>query len=164
MPIPMPNTPINGNVEITATLCFTSDVDPADTFYYTKSGVEVTFRPHSKKDIGKNGHPKSDDFFKEEKKFLTENELIKDGGKWETTLHAKKTKRGTSLFEPFFDIRYHERENGKNCNYQVNIPYALVVTIHAKKAPRLYNNIVAKYRNQLQQLRPKTRIEISNQG
>ena len=158
--IPIPDETIDGEVEITATLCFTSDVDPADTFYYTKSGVDINFRPHSKKGIGANGHPKKDDFFKEENKFLNENELKKDGGKWETTLHAKKTKRGSSLFEPCFDIRYHERINGMTQNSQQSIPYALVVTIHSKKMPNLYNKIVSKYKNKLQQLKPQLRAEI----
>ncbi len=44
-PIPLPTGPIAGMVTINATLCYATPVDPHHPGNYTRSGLEVTFRP-----------------------------------------------------------------------------------------------------------------------
>jgi Subtilisin-like serine proteases len=45
-PIPLPNETLAGKVSIKATLCYVTAIDPHHPDNYTKSGLEVTFRPH----------------------------------------------------------------------------------------------------------------------
>jgi hypothetical protein len=40
---------MSGMVEITATFCFATPTDPQDPLNYTRSGLEVRFRPHDKR-------------------------------------------------------------------------------------------------------------------
>jgi hypothetical protein len=64
MQIPIPSDPMTGMVEITATFCFATTTDPQDPLNYTRSGLEVRFRPHDRKrkDLGQI-HPDSSYFF-----------------------------------------------------------------------------------------------------
>ena len=41
--------PMSGTVDITATFCFATPTDPQDPLNYTRSGLEVRFRPHDGK-------------------------------------------------------------------------------------------------------------------
>jgi hypothetical protein len=47
--IPYPEEQLKGKVKISATLCFASETDPQDPIHYTRSGLEVCFRPHDQK-------------------------------------------------------------------------------------------------------------------
>ncbi len=64
MQIPIPIDPMSGMVDITATFCFATPTDPQDPLNYTRSGLEVRFRPHDqkRKDPGQL-HPDSSFFF-----------------------------------------------------------------------------------------------------
>ena len=44
-PIPIPAVKMNGNIILLATLCYATPVDPKDPANYTRSGLEVRFRP-----------------------------------------------------------------------------------------------------------------------
>lgn len=51
-------------VTITATFCFASATDPQDPLNYTRSGLEVRFRPHDRKRKDpKQLHPNTSWFF-----------------------------------------------------------------------------------------------------
>lgn len=149
-PVPLPAEMLKGNVQLKATFCYASPVDPQDAGAYTKAGLIVTFRPHrdkKKKDkitqkISVN--PASYSFFPSTD-FRTEEEQRADLGKWETVLHAEHTFRGSSLLEPVFDVHYNARDAGGTSSGAQRIRYALVVTIEALKHPNLHAEILKNH-------------------
>ncbi|RYD55625.1 MAG: S8 family peptidase [Sphingobacteriales bacterium] len=167
-PIPLPNIPLKGNVKLKATLCYATACDAHHPDNYTRSGLEVTFRPHKdKKRKVQPGepiplHPISKSFFqKEQKSFLTEEELRRDAWKWENCLHGDVTFRGTSLNGSFFDIHYNARAEGRNDTRSQELAYALVVTVEARSGIDLYNQVIRKYATILEPLIPLVDIPIS---
>jgi len=160
-PIPIPNVTLSGNVKIKATLCYVTSVDPHHPDCYTKSGLEVTFRPHKDKkrkvEEGESEpmHPMSKAFFNETKKsFQTEAELRQDSWKWENCIHAEKTFRGTSLSDPVFDIHFNARSEGHDDSQGQELQYALIITVEAQRVPDLYDQVIRRYATQLEQLQP----------
>lgn len=159
--IPVPKGPLSGMVEISATFCFATATDPQDPIHYTRSGLEVTFRPNENaKKKSAQLHPDSQGFFRSETSFQTEHELRADSHKWETTLHASKKFRGNRLDNPCFDIHYNAREGGRNADSPRKIPYALIVTVKASQIKDLYNQIVQRYRTVLETLQPVIQVPI----
>lgn len=157
--IPVPVN-ITGDITISATLCYASETDPQDTCSYTRSGIEVIFRPHEEKIDDDAKQAKSSSFFSQSKLYKTESELRKDAHKWETALHAKVTKRGTSLKNPIFDIHYNAREFGGDAKKPSPIPYAMVITIESKVNKKIYDDVLRRYRHQLEPLVPVIEIPI----
>jgi len=157
--IPIPVDTLAGMVNLRATFCFMTETDPQDPGNYTRSGLEVTFRPHAEKRKKGAEHASSAPFF-QLKAFSAEDELRLDAHKWETTLHREVTKFGSSLKDPVFDIHYNARAGGALTNAAKKIPYALVVTVSAPKVPDIYNKIVRRYATLLQPLRPVLPIQI----
>lgn len=158
--IPIPRSVV-GYVTITATLCFASETDPQDVCSYTRSGIEVIFRPHDTKIKAKAKNPKTSPFFSISNLYNTENELRNDAHKWETVMHAKKRMRGSSLNNPAFDIHYIARTTGGNPKKPRVIPYALVINIVAPKSLEIYDDVLRLYRNQLETLFPIIEIPIT---
>ena len=157
--IPLPAAELAGFVEISATICFATQIDSQDTVNYTRSGLEIYFRPHSK-NFGKNtANPKAQPFFKS---FGDGSEINsrKDAHKWETTLSASKKLRGINLDEPVLDIHYNARTSGGPAYNPENISYALVISVRAPQNPDLYDRIVQRYRTSLEVLRPAIEIPI----
>ncbi|AJW63035.1 Subtilase family protein [Elizabethkingia miricola] len=160
-PIPLPLTPIDGMVNIKATLCYATNTDPHHPNNYTRSGLEVFMRPNkNRKNKVKYGNPEpmhasTKPFFGEiRSNFSTENELRNDAFKWENCLHAEKRMRGTSLNEPVFDIHYNARSEGHSDTKFQELNYALIITVEAPKVPDLYDRIVRRYATQLEQIQP----------
>lgn len=152
--IPLPDQALRGMVQITATCCFTTAVDAAHPSNYTRSGVEITFRPSASNFAPGALHPKSETFFSQSRLLQTEDDLRSDAHKWETSLHSMRRKRGASLISPVFDLHYMSRDEGHIDNSKAKIAYALVVTIEAPRHPDLYDLIVRKYRNVLEPMTP----------
>ena len=160
-PIPIPEKQVNGNVTIHATFCFNSDTDPQDPASYTRSGLDITFRPHDGKFKKSNqSYPDSKAFFRPAEYFLGENELRRDALKWETVLHKTMTMRGSSLSNPVFDIHYVPRLEGQPTSSAIRIPYALVVTIAAPNVTDIHHKVLARYRTYLEVLHPVIEIPI----
>jgi hypothetical protein len=161
MQIPIPSDPMTGMVEITATFCFATATDPQDPLNYTRSGLEVRFRPHDRKrkDPGQI-HPDSSYFFQAQDVSTEEADLRADAHKWETTLHKTRTMRASGLRNPVFDVHYNARIGGRNAVRADKIPYALVISIESKKTRDLYNKILQRYRTILEPLRPMVEIPI----
>lgn len=157
--IPIPEEEIKAMVNIRATFCFACETDPHDPGNYTRSGLDVTFRPNSEKQDPRSISPKSESFF-QLKDFSTEQELRDNAHKWETTLHKNKAKRGSSLKDPVFDIHYNSRESGARTNRSTKLRYALVITVTASNVPDLYNKIIRRYPTQLKPLVPMVQIPI----
>lgn len=160
-PIPLPNEILKGKVSIKATLCYVTTTDPHHPDNYTKSGLEVTFRPHrNKKRKVQMGEPEplhatSKSFFSNsQKQFQTEDELRKGAWKWENCIHAEKTFLGKSLNSPVFDIHYNARSEGHDDSRGQELQYALVITVKAPKVNDLYDLVVRKYATLLEQLQP----------
>lgn len=159
--IPLPNEQLQGNVKITATFCFSTAVDPAHPSTYTRSGLDVVFRPNE--DIRSNEeamHAKSDSFFKPADMYTGEDVLRRDAHKWETCLHQSVTKRGSSLKNPVFDVHYVSRIEGKSSRSNEQIDYALVVTVESPKTKDLYDRVLRRYQTILEPLTPAIEVPI----
>jgi hypothetical protein len=165
MQVPIPVGSMSGMVTLTATFCFASATDPQDPLNYTRSGLEVRFRPHDgKRKQRKQVHADSSPFFQAKDTFVDESDLRADAHKWETTLHKSRTMRGSGLKNPVFDIHYNARIGGRNANSAEKIPYALVLTVHSARTKDLYNRIVQRYQTFLEPLNPVLKIPIRTQG
>lgn len=161
MQIPVPTESMAGMVEISATFCFATSTDPQDPLNYTRSGLEVRFRPHDKKRKDPDQlHADASRFFQAKDLFVPENELRADAHRWETTLHKSRAMRGSGLRNPVFDVHYNARIGGRDAKYAEKIPYALVITVDSQKTRDLYNKILQRYPTILEPLRPVVEIPI----
>jgi hypothetical protein len=158
--IPTPVSALKGNVEITATFCFATAVDSAHPGNYTRSGLEVFFRPNE--DVREDGamHAKTASFFRPGELYPTEDELRRDAHKWENCLHASIRKRGSGLKRPVFDIHYNARAEGRNDTTPNKIAYALVISIEAPSNKDIYDQVIRRYRTRLEVLNPVIQIPI----
>ena len=160
--IPLPEEELLGYVYIRATFCYATETDPDHPGNYTRSGLEIVFRPHDRMFDPKADspmHPKSASFF-QLKEFSSERELRRDAHKWETTLHREVRKRGSSLQNPMFDIHYNARESSAPAETSDKIPYALVITVRSARTRDLYDRIVRRYPNQIRPLVPVVQIPV----
>jgi subtilase family protein len=159
--IPVPSGTIPGKVTITATLCYPTGVDPHHPGNYTRAGLEPTFRPHDqKRKKPEQVHADSKGFFGKTQSGLLEDELRRDAWKWENCLHTSVTFIGKTLRNPVLDIHYNTRLGGKNFAPKEKLPYALVISVHAKHLGDLYDRIIRKYAGQLEALRPVIEIPV----
>jgi hypothetical protein len=150
-----------GMVDLAATFCFATPTDPQDPLNYTRSGLEVRFRPHDKKrKNAKKLHADSSHFFQAKDVFADEGDLRADAHKWETTLHKVRSMRGAGLCSPVFDVHYNARIGGRNSTHADKIPYALVITVRSKKTRGLYDKILQRYPTILEALKPTVEIPI----
>src|SRR5579883_387828 len=161
-PIPVPSGVLPGKVTITATLCYPTGIDPNHPGNYTRAGLEPTFRPHdqNRKDP-KQAHADSKPFFGRTQNNLLEDELRRDAWKWENCLHTRVTFMGKGLRNPVLDIHYNARQGGRDHDPKEKLPYALVVSVHAKHLGDLYDSVVRKYAKQLEALRPVIEIPVT---
>lgn len=166
-PIPIRNVQLEGDVALSASLVIAPEVDPEHPGTYTRSGLEVAFRPHSAKFTKpKDGakpakHAKTRSFFSPANLYgQSESVLRDDGHKWEPCLHHEERLRSSSLSDPCFDIYYHHRESGMKVVDPQPIPYAFVVSLKAPKVKDLYSRVVRAYANILVPLQPRTRIPV----
>lgn len=161
--IPTPVEPITGKVKISATFCFVTTTDPQDSVSYTRSGLEVIFRPHEDKFSKESqANPNSKSFFKARDYYATEQELRTEAHKWETTLHHVMPMNGSYLKNPVFDIHYNARLGGGTTKNAGDIKYALVLTVATPSVVNLYDLVLNKYRTQLEPLQPVIQIPITN--
>lgn len=159
--IPLPDGTLKGYVEITGTLCYKSLTDPHHPGNYTRAGLEVTFRPHDGKFRDANQlHANTTSFFSKPGGTGEEEELRRDAWKWENCLHAQRRFLGKSLSNPCFDIHYNARLEGRNFAPDQQLPYALAVTVRAKNANDLYDQVVRKYATTLEAFRPVVEIPV----
>jgi hypothetical protein len=166
VPLAMPSSPLSGMVTVTATLVIAPDVDPQHPGAYTRSGLEVAFRPHSSKyteyEDGKtSAHPKTRSFFSASNLYGAGEYAMREAGyKWEPCLRHTEKFRASTLSDPCFDIYYHHRQNGMAAVLPQPIPYAFVVSVRAPRTVDLYNQVVRTYQNILIPLRPQLRINV----
>jgi hypothetical protein len=157
--LPLPKSGLSGMVKLKATFCYSSPTDPQDASAYTKAGLEIVFRPNieNKDEDAQNAASKG---FFDMKEYASEIERRYDSGKWETTLHGKKTMRASSLNGPTFDIHYNAREGAGVARVPEKIKYALVITIEADKHQDLYNDILQSYPSILVAIQPQINVPV----
>jgi hypothetical protein len=159
-PIPLPEADLVGKVSIEATFCYATVTDPQDPGSYTRSGLEVVFRPHAARFSSEQATlPDTRPFFRRAH-YDSKRTLRTDVQKWETTLHAEKRFFPTSLQQPAFDIHYNARTSGGAARDPERIRYALVVTVRASRVPDLYDRVARLYAGQLEALAPLVDIPI----
>lgn len=151
--IPLPPDLPAGLVTISATIVFASDVDPADPGNYTRSGLDVWFRPNRNVRNKSGSQIKTAPFFQSHD-FSTEQELRHDAHKWDTVMHASHRKQTSGLSHPVFDIHYNARSAGHNAGDSPRIRYAMVITVAMPKVRDLYEQVLRTYATQLQALQP----------
>jgi hypothetical protein len=164
--IPMPERPMKGKVRIRATFCYATRTDPQDPGNYTRSGLDIRFRPHDQRftrrdqaDSAGAPQPDTKQFF-QLRDFSSETELRRDAHKWETTLHREKSFLPKSLHNPVFDIHYLAREGGAATMTAQKIRYALILSVSAPHTADLYNEILRRYATALVPLRPVIEIPL----
>jgi len=164
--IPMPDFTMKGMVTLTASLVIAPEVDPEYPGAYTRSGLEVSFRPHSGKyterpDGNVSSHPKTRSFFCATNLYGADESSMREAMyKWEPCLRHTKCLRASSLQDPCFDIYYHHRQGGRAVDLPQPIPYALIVSLKSRQNPELYNGTVRAYSSILVALKPRVRITL----
>lgn len=157
--IPWPQVMANkyAKVNLSATLCFYTDVDQKHTVSYTRSGIEIVFRPHSdrfvfNKDLNRySSEAKPRSLFNKKNILGNEQSLRKNSHKWETCYKVQDRFVTSSVKEPSLDIRYLTRDEGhpltpKEMKNLKPLSYALVVTISVDKEIGLYSEIINEYK------------------
>jgi hypothetical protein len=166
VPVPLVGVELEGKIKIYASLVIAPEVDPEYANNYTRSGLEVAFRPDSRKfNFDKNGrrstHPKTKSFFSAKSLNAGGEQLLREEGhKWEPCLRSARSFKSDSLFEPAFDIYYHHRQGGAKAINPEPIQFAFVLRITAKKVKDLYNRVVRAYANVLVPVRPQVQIQL----
>lgn len=158
--IPTPASGLMGFVTVRATFCYATPVDPEDPGNYTRSGLEITFRPH----VGKFSKPTAVDptsksFFKKTD-FDPEHSLRGDAQKWESVLSQEQRFRASSLQDPVFDIHYNAREAGGPARSAERMRYALVLNVTCPRVPDLYDRVSATFAGRLEALVPLVDIPV----
>lgn len=171
LPIP-PGLP--GTFEIKATFSFYCDIDPEDAMNYTRSGLDIQFRPHLlrfgdayRRDDGSwatPGTPKADAFFSSDDFYEPEYRRRSDAQKWETTLSKSKRKRSNSLHDPVFDVSRIVREHGHLARVKSQMKFGLVISVKNSAVPDLYNLVVTHFAGRLQPMRPRTEVRVQTRG
>lgn len=157
--IPLPPNLVNAKVTISATVVYATEVDTADPGNYTRSGLEICFRPHIDKLNSDGVTPKTAAFFRQDDYDL-ERTLRSGAQKWDTVMHATENKLASSLKSPVFDIHYIAREGGQPSTKSSRMRYAMVISVKCARMPDLYDSILTNYATQLEALSPKIDIRL----
>lgn len=159
--LPVPSEGLEGNVKITATLCFASDVEPDQPSNYTRSGLEVVFRPDETNFASTTSTVAKTSPFFGKRSFASEAELRADAHKWETVLHESATKRGSKLRNPVFDIHHNARRDGHDGTSSApRLRYAMVITVESRRTPDLYDRVLRTYATRLEALVPRIGVPL----
>ena len=158
--LPIPGT-LAGNVTITATLTFATEVEPDQPSNYTRSGVDVVFRPDRTRFTSPNSTLAKTASFFSQRLYATDEPLRSDAHKWDTVLHGTVTKRGSSLNDPVFDIHYNARVGGQDGTLHASmLRYAMVITVESGRTPDLHDRVLRTYVNQLEVLEPRVNLPL----
>lgn len=158
--IPLPDGPLVGPIYVKATLCFATQIDANHPVHYTRSALEVTFRPDKNNIEEGTKTAKSKQFFRM-KKGTPEVLLRRGGQKWETVRHQScRFDNPEILKAPIFDIHHNPREEGHDAASSAPaVPYGMVISVEAPNMPHFYNSILEKY-PKLRPLQPRIKLRI----
>ena len=165
--LPMPDGPLNGMITISATLAISPEVDPNTPSSYTRSGLEVIFRPNEERFRKiKSGekppkHAISRPFFSFTNLFgASERRLRDDAHKWEPCVSRSQDFQSKTLNRPVFDVYYHHRAAGAAVKDPKPIPYAFIVGLSAPKMKDFYSRVVRSYTGVLVPLRSQVQVRV----
>jgi len=144
-------------IDLSATLCFYTEVDHKHPVSYSRAGIEVTFRPHSEKfklniETGKMAaEANTRSLFNKENILGNEQSLRKDAHKWETCYKVNDTFQASTINDPALDIKYLTRDEGHSLTSKemASLPilsYSLVITLSTRKKTNIYDDIVNEYK------------------
>lgn len=167
--IPLPPD-LEGRVEIDATLCYASPVDPDFPSTYVQAGIESIFRPHTGRfNLNKNADGttrvsttvRSEPLFNQGSVYGTPDDR-RDAHLWDTVLRTRKTKLARCLQQPSVELHYNRRQSGQPTTgaRQPDINYALVFTIRCRAVTDLYDQVRARYGANVRVLAPRIEIPI----
>lgn len=166
--IALPDIPLIGDVDITATLTIAPEVDPEHTSTYTRGGLAVMFRPDATHyELNEEGElkkePETSDFFNTRRLSgrIPDYILRKDAHKWEPVLRATRRVQAANLNQPFFDIYHHRRQRGSSPKETLPLRYALVVTVRCEKVQDLYEQTVRAHQEILTPLQPMINVKVT---
>jgi hypothetical protein len=166
-PVPLPTDgALDGMVTLSATLAIAPETDPEHPGAYTRSGLEVKFRPNIARparrgDGTRSQHADTISFFSPAGMYGGSEFAMREGGhKWEPCQRRARRFQARTLNRPCFDVYYHHREGGVAPETQQPIRYALIVGIKAPRVVDLYSRVVRSYQNILLPLRPLQQIPI----
>ena len=158
-PVPVPASPLQGRVTLSATFCIATAVDPAHKVNYTRSGLEIAFRP-DKDDVPQDKSNAAATPFFGEMPGMGEQELREDAHKWETVRHASRVFDGAKLKSPAFDVSYIPRRGSRDTHQGPQIRYAMIISLFAPDMPKLYDLVWTKYQHHLERLRPRLDLRL----
>lgn len=167
--IPMPPD-LEGMVELQATLCYASRVDPNFPATYVQAGVETIFRPHSDRFgiiTDPDGTKRQSTTIKSEPLF-NQGRVYggaagrRDAHLWDTVLKTATRKRATSYKNPSVELHYNRRDAGQpdTSAKQPEIPYALVMTIRCRAVNDLYDRVRTRYGANVRVLQPRIEVPL----
>jgi hypothetical protein len=167
--LPLPPD-LQGLVEIHATLCFASPVDPGFPSSYVQAGVEALFRPHAERFgtiTDEDGTKRTSTTVKSEPLFSQgraygEADDRRDAHHWDTVLKVAKNKRASSLHKPAVELHYNRRQEGRpdGAANQPQIPYALVITLRCRAVNDLYDQVRTRFGANVRVLTPRIEIPV----
>jgi len=157
-PVPLPKDITDGYITLRATFCYSSVVDPQNPDTYTRSGLDVCFRPNETRIAPNAKFSKTKTFFSRQP-YTTEEELRTDFGKWETVIHNEQRFKASTLVAPIFDIHYQIRENGMAVHSSTLLKYALVITIFTPQYTDISTRILTAF-PALQPIHPRITLPL----
>lgn len=168
--IPFPNQISSGNFEVAWTLALTAPTEPTQATEYTQATLEPVFRPHDQKYRLTNeaGRSRIVNVASEADRVAAlyregyvasatptsvavpgtrgSEDTRREGGKWETVRHFRKTFRASSLRNPRLDLSYVAREGGLLTQVCTPLEYTLVVSITGRRGGvSLYESVRAEF-------------------
>ncbi|MGA8797762.1 MAG: S8 family serine peptidase [Candidatus Cybelea sp.] len=159
--IPVPSSFGTSRVQVTATICYATEVEPQNPASYTRAGVDVFFRPHAgRRSSPGQQHADTAPFFRASDYGESDADLRSDALKWETVMSRSKRLNPTSLSDPTFDLHYVPRQGGGNAQNPSEILYGMIITVKQANNVNLYDEIALRYRTSLQPLQPRISIPI----
>ena len=158
--IPIPDGPLIGPIRISATMCFATGVDVNHPVHYTRSALEITFRPDKNNIESGKTVAESKRFFST-KAGTPEVKLRRGGQKWETVRHQTRRFDDPEVLKaPVFDIHYIPREAGRDPGgASLPMPYGMIISVEAPNMPNLYSGVLKKY-PKLRPLQPRIKVPI----
>jgi hypothetical protein len=151
---------LKGKIQISATLCYATEISAADPSNYTNSGVEIFYRPNNNnhplnKGTGKTTTYAATKSFFQSGSYANEEERRVRHRKWETVLHNSIKTEASKLSDPCFDLHFIPRLGVGDDKHARHIRYAMVISVHAPKYPDIYDRVLAGF-PELQALTPVT--------
>jgi hypothetical protein len=169
LPFPLPVEVVAGRtVELQWTLAFLTPTDPTDPVDYARAGIEVAFRPHSRRYSFRRPNAQNAVVLDSQLDYAAVVEELKAGaipsalpvtgtserrrnealrrdeGKWETALSFTRRMRASSLYEPQVTVTYVARESG-SLVAAPPLDFAMLVSIRAPHGVLLYDAVRQRY-------------------